>query len=432
MKVLSSVLLSVVLAMVASIVQAQLTIEISQGMDNPTAIAIAPFAWQGNGAPPEDVAAVVDSDLARSGQFVPIARTDMLSRPTAQADVFYRDWRAIEAEYLLIGRVSKANNELRIEYDLFDVLRQTIVDSGAETGPASTARMMSHRVADAVYEKLTGVPGAFATRLLYISVTRVPGGKDYSRLTMSDSDGANPVVLLETSEPLLGPTWSPDAKSIAYVSFETGRPAIYRQELSTGRREQLTNFKGLNSAPAWSPDGKTMAMVLSKDGSPDIYLMDLATKQLKRITRHYAIDTEPAWMPDGNSLLFTSDRGGKPQIYRYDLRNGSTERLTFEGTYNARARVAQDGRNVVMVHQQDGRFHIALLDLVTNRTHVLTTTQLDESPSIAPNGSMVLYATKAGDRGILAGVSVDGGVKFRLPAREGDVREPAWSPYLSR
>ena len=432
MKVLPSVLLSVVLAMVASIAQAQLTIEISQGMDNPTAIAIAPFAWQGNSAPPEDVAAVVDSDLARSGQFVPIARTDMLSRPTAQADVFYRDWRAIEAEYLLIGRVSKANNELRIEYDLFDVLRQTIVDSGAETGPASTVRMMSHRVADAVYEKLTGVPGAFATRLLYISVTRVPGGKDYSRLTMSDSDGANPVVLLETSEPLLGPTWSPDAKSIAYVSFETGRPAIYRQELSTGRREQLTNFKGLNSAPAWSPDGKTMAMVLSKDGSPDIYLMDLATKQLKRITRHYAIDTEPAWMPDGNSLLFTSDRGGKPQIYRYDLRNGSTERLTFEGTYNARARVAQDGRNVVMVHQQDGRFHIALLDLVTNRTHVLTTTQLDESPSIAPNGSMVLYATKAGDRGILAGVSVDGGVKFRLPAREGDVREPAWSPYLSR
>ena len=432
MKVLPSVLLSVVLAMVASIAQAQLTIEISQGMDNPTAIAIAPFAWQGNGAPPEDVAAVVDSDLARSGQFVPIARTDMLSRPTAQADVFYRDWRAIEAEYLLIGRVSKANNELRIEYDLFDVLRQTIVDSGAETGPASTARMMSHRVADAVYEKLTGVPGAFATRLLYISVTRVPGGKDYSRLTMSDSDGANPVVLLETSEPLLGPTWSPDAKSIAYVSFETGRPAIYRQELSTGRREQLTNFKGLNSAPAWSPDGKTMAMVLSKDGSPDIYLMDLATKQLKRITRHYAIDTEPTWMPDGNSLLFTSDRGGRPQIYRYGLRNGSTERLTFEGTYNARARVAQDGRNVVMVHQQDGRFHIALLDLVTNRTHVLTTTQLDESPSIAPNGSMVLYATKAGDRGILAGVSVDGGVKFRLPAREGDVREPAWSPYLSR
>jgi TolB protein len=432
MKVLPSVLLSVVLAMVASIAQAQLTIEISQGMDNPTAIAIAPFAWQGNGAPPEDVAAVVDSDLARSGQFVPIARTDMLSRPTAQADVFYRDWRAIEAEYLLIGRVSKANNELRIEYDLFDVLRQTIVDSGAETGPASTVRMMSHRVADAVYEKLTGVPGAFATRLLYISVTRVPGGKDYSRLTMSDSDGANPVVLLETSEPLLGPTWSPDAKSIAYVSFETGRPAIYRQELSTGRREQLTNFKGLNSAPAWSPDGKTMAMVLSKDGSPDIYLMDLATKQLKRITRHYAIDTEPTWMPDGNSLLFTSDRGGKPQIYRYDLRNGSTERLTFEGTYNARARVAQDGRNVVMVHQQAGRFHIALLDLVTNRTHVLTTTQLDESPSIAPNGSMVLYATKAGDRGILAGVSVDGGVKFRLPAREGDVREPAWSPYLSR
>ena len=431
MKRLLGVLVSVVLALVVQGARAELTIEITQGIDNPTAIAVVPFAWQGPGSPPEDIASVVDGDLARSGQFAPLGRADMLGRPTTKAEIFYRDWRAINSEYLVIGRVSVAD-QMRIEYELYDVLRQTGVYSGAVTGPASEARMLGHQVSDAIYEKLTGIPGAFATRLLYISVARVPGGKDYSRLTLADSDGARPIVLLESREPLLAPTWSPDGKHIAYVSFETNRPAIFRQELATGRREQLTNFRGLNSAPAWSPDGNSMAMVLSKDGSPDIYLMDLASKRLTRLTRHYAIDTEPAWMPDGKSLLFTSDRGGKPQIYRYDLRAGTTERVTFEGTYNARARVAQDGRNVVMVHQRDRRFHIALLDLVTNRTQVLTSTELDESPSIAPNGSMVLYATKQADRGILAAVSVDGGVKFRLPAREGDVREPAWSPYMAR
>jgi TolB protein len=431
MKWLVGTLLSVAMVLGSLAARAELTIEITQGVDNPTAIAVVPFAWQGSGAAPEDIAWVVDGDLARSGQFSPVGRADMLGRPSSEAEVFYRDWRAIDSEYLVIGRVSVAG-QMRIEYELYDVLRQTRVHSGVELGPVSEARMLGHRVADAVYEKLTGIRGAFATRLLYVSVTRVPGGKDYARLTLADSDGARPIVLLESREPVLAPAWSPKGDEIAYVSFESGRPAIYRQHLATGRREQLTNFKGLNGAPAWSPDGNTLAMVLSKDGSPDIYLMNLANKRLTRVTSHYAIDTEPTWMPDGRSLLFTSDRGGRPQIYRYDLRSKTTERLTFEGTYNARARVAQDGRNVVMVHQQDGRFHIALLDLVTNRLQVLTSTELDESPSIAPNGSMVLYATKYADRGILAAVSVDGGVKFRLPAREGDVREPAWSPFMSR
>ena len=432
MKRLMIALMSAMLAITAAGAAAQLTIEISQGADNPTTIAVVPFGWQGAGAPPEDIAFIVDGDLARSGQFAPIAEGDMLGNPTTQAEVFYRDWRALNAEYLLIGTVSPKQGLLRIDYELFDVLRQTKVLNGYESGPVNDARMLAHRVADAVYKKLTGVPGAFATKLLYISVDRVPGGKDYSRLTLSDSDGARPLVLLDTHEPLLTPTWSPDGKSIAYVSFETGRPAIYRQELATGKREQLTNFRGLNSSPAWSPDGKTMAMVLSKDGNPDIYLMDLETKKLTQLTRHYAIDTEPAWMPDGRSVLFTSDRGGKPQIYRYDLNSGKTARVTYEGTYNARPRVSQDGRSVVMVHQADGQFHIAVLDLVTNRMQILTSTDLDESPSIAPNGSMVLYATKYADRSILAAVAVDGEAKFMLPSREGDVREPAWSPYLPR
>lgn len=431
MKAINTSLLALALCCISLVARAELTIEITQGMDNPTAIAVVPFALSGSAAAPDDVAQVVHDDLARSGQFAPVARRDMLGRPSTEKEVFYRDWRAIESEYLLIGRVA-VSDQMRIEYELFDVVRQTKVFTGVEIGPVNEARMLGHRVADSIYEKLTGIPGAFATRLLYVSVTRNPTGKDYYRLTLADSDGARPIVLLESREPVLAPTWSPDGNEIAYVSYETSRPAIFRQNLLTGAREQLTNFKGLNSSPAWSPDGNTMAMVLSKDGSPDIYLMDMASKRLTRVTRHYAIDTEPTWMPDGKSLLFTSDRGGRPQIYRYDLRSGMTERVTFEGAYNARARVAQDGRNVVMVHQRSGRFHIAILDLVSDRLHVLTSTELDESPSIAPNGSMVLYATKYGDRGILAAVSVDGGVKFRLPAREGDVREPAWSPYMPR
>ncbi len=430
MKRFAALALNVLVVLAAAGARADLTIEITQGVDNPTTVAVVPFAFQGVGASPEDMAAVVEGDLARSGQFDPLARTDMLGLPSTEGEVYYRDWRALNTEYLLIGRTSVNGGTIHVDYELFDVLRQTKISSGQGEGPISEARMVAHRIADLVYEKLTGIRGAFATRILYVEVTRSPGTESVYRLVMADSDGARPVVLLQSRQPLLSPAWSPDGRQVAYVSFETGRPAIFRQELATGQREQMTNFQGLNSSPAWSPDGRTMAMVLSKDGSPDIYLMDLATRQLTRIVNHYAIDTEPAWMPDGKSLLFTSDRGGKPQIYRYSLANGATERVTYEGSYNARARVAQDGRNVVLVHQQSGSFNIAVLDLVTKRQVTLTSTQLDESPSIAPNGSMVLYATKSGDRGILAGVSVDGGVKFRLPSRAGDVREPAWSPFM--
>ncbi len=417
------------LLLVATSARAELVIEITQGKDNPTSIAVVPFAWSGWGSAPEDVAGVISDDLERSGQFAPVKLANMLSLPTREADVYFRDWRTTDVEYLLIGRVA-GDSTMTIEYELFDVFRQTKVLSGRETGPAEDLRMLAHRASDDVYQQLTGVRGAFATRILYVSVQQGYNAPSTYQLTVADADGARSEVIYESSEPILSPTWAPDGNTIAYVSFETTRPAVFLHDLTTGTREQLTNFTGLNGAPAFSPDGNSLALTLSKDGSPDIYVLDLRSRELTRVTRHYAIDTEPAWMPDGRSLLFTSDRGGRPQIYRVDIATGKTERVTFEGPWNARASLAADGRTMVMVQQESGQFRIAVQDLQVGRVQILTGTTLDESPSVAPNGSMLLYATKLGDRGILAAVSVDGGVKFRLPSRDGDVREPAWSPFL--
>jgi TolB protein len=421
--------ITLLLLLLALPAQAQLVIEITQGRDNPTSIAVVPFAWSGWGAAPEDVADVIQGDLQRSGQFVPVAREDMLGLPTRESEVYYNDWRATKVEYLLIGRVS-GGSSMTIEYELFDVFKQERVLQGRQIGPADDLRMLAHRASDQVYQQLTGIRGAFATKILYVAVTQRVQIPSTYRLMLADSDGGRARVLFESNEPVLSPSWAPDGKTIAYVSFETTRPAIYRHNIDTGEREQLTNFKGLNGAPAFSPDGNSLAMVLSKDGNPDIYIMDLHSRNLRRVTRHYAIDTEPAWMPDGRSLVFTSDRGGRPQIYRVDIASGQTERVTYEGPWNARASVAADGRTMVMVQQIDKQFHVAVQDLLQNRQQIVTSTTLDESPSVAPNGSMLLYATKYGERGILAAVSVDGGVKFRLPSREGEVREPAWSPYL--
>ena len=315
MRTLARMLLLATLTLCVLSARAQLVIEITQGMDDPTSIAVVPFAVEGLGLSNDDIAAIIADDLRRVGQFAPVDRDNMLSYPSSAGDIYYRDWRAIDAEYVLLGRVTQGQ-QLRVDYELFDVNRERRVLSGSQTDVPGEARMVAHRVSDAVYEHITGIPGAFATRLLYVSVERNPRGKDYYRLTLSDADGARPIVLLESREPIMAPSWSPNGREIAYVSFETGRPAIFRQELRSGAREQLTNFRGLNSSPAWSPDGNTLAMVLSKDGSPDVYLMDMASRDIKRITRHYAIDTEPTWMPDGKSILFTSDRGGRPQIYR--------------------------------------------------------------------------------------------------------------------
>lgn len=421
---------------VCGIARAELTIEITQGVDNPAPIAIVPFAWGGAGALAEDVAAIVSADLRRSGQFRPIAQGDMLSFPRDETEVLYRDWRILGSEFLLIGNIKPSlsaagTNGYRLDFQLFDVLGQKRLLSKNVTVNGKGLRDMAHYASDQVYQAITGIRGAFSTKMIYVEANRNSAGKLMYRLMRADVDGARPTLLLESDDPLLSPVWSPDGSQVAYVSFETGRPAIFRQEISTAKREQLTNFKGLNGAPAWSPDGKRLALTLSKDGNPEVYVLDLLSRRLTRVTESLAIDTEPSWTADGKGVIFTSNRGGQPQIYQKTLSTGRIERLTFLGDYNARARLSPDGKTLIVVNRQDGVFHIAAQDLNTGDLRILTETRLDESPTIAPNGAMLLYATTHRGKGILAAVSLDAGVKFRLPSQRGDVREPAWSPYFN-
>ena len=407
---------------------AQLTIEITHGVDNPTRIAVVPFG----GMPvSESIDEIVSADLMRSGLFEPLDKRNMLSFPSKPEDVYYRDWRLLGSEYVVVGNVRFRSDQYEVTFSLMQVHSENKLFTSVVRAGRGKEREIAHFVSDKIYEKITGIRGAFSTKVVYVNAIPDPVSKLIYRLMLSDVDGANETLLLESKQPIMSPGWSPDGKEVIYVSFETGRPAIFRQHLATAKREQITNFQGLNGAPAWSPDGTQLALVLSKDGNPEIYTFDMASRQFTRLTRHFAIDTEPAWMPDGKSLIFTSDRGGSPQIYKLDVASERVQRLTFDGTYNARPRLAPDGRTLVMVHRSNDLFHIASQDLVTGDLRVLTRTSLDESPTVAPNGAMVMYATKQGNKGVLAAVSVDAGVKFLLPARLGDVREPAWSPFLN-
>jgi TolB protein len=428
-KLLTVVSLIAIHCVLAVSAQAQLVIEIKSGIDDPTPIAVSPFDWSGTGVLSEDVAAIVAADLRRSGLFAPVPQEDMLSFPKTPEEVSFRDWRVLGTEYVVTGRIQPQAGGYLLSFDLVNIFGQHKMFTKQVTGGSAQLRDIAHHAADAIFEAITGIRGAFATQMVYVQ-EESRGGKPAYALMVSDVDGARARRLRSFNEPVMSPIWSPDGQEVAYVSFETGRPAIFRENLRSGARRQLTNFKGINSSPTWSPDGSKLAMVLSKDGNPEIYVLDLPSGQFTRMTRHFAIDTEPNWMPDGKSLVFTSDRGGKPQIYQLTLATGQVDRLTFDGDYNARPRVSPDGKTLVMVHRSRGVFHIATMDINTGRMRVLTETRLDESPSIAPNGAMLMYATKRGDKGILAAVSLDAGVKYNLPSQQGDVREPAWSPFF--
>lgn len=409
---------------------AVLRIEITQGAEGARPIAVVPFGWEGAGAPPEDVAAVIAADLHRSGRFSPLPLRDMLSRPQEASQINFRDWRILGMDNLVVGRVRAIGDGFEVRFQLFDVLRQSQLTGLTFRSDAAGLRRTAHQIADIIYETILGEPGAFATRIAY--VTELTGG-DASRrysLEVADSDGYNPRPVLVSKHPLMSPAWSPDGSRLAYVSFESGTPVIYVQNVNTGARELMSRSPGLNGAPAWSPDGTQLALVLSKDGSPDIYVLDVASRNLRQVVRGFAIDTEPAWSPDGRVIYFTSDRGGKPQIYKVTLATGQTERVTFTGGYNARPAISPNGKYLATVNGGDRGFNIAVMDLARGSVQVLTQSGRDESPSFAPNGSMIIYATKEGARGFLSVVSVDGRVRQRLVLEGGQAREPVWSPYL--
>jgi TolB protein len=409
---------------------ATLTIKITQGIEGAQPIAVAPFAVRpGSAPPPQDIAQIISNDLTRSGRFSPLPVGDLPSRPSDASAVNFSDFRILGTPNLVIGKVhALADGRFKVEFRLFDVFRSAQITGYELDARPDELRRIAHQISDIIYEALTGERGAFDTRIAYVTEMKTGGASVYA-LNVADSDGFNPQVVLESKAPIVSPAWSTDGRLLAYVSFEGGRPRIFAQNVATGTRQVIAAFPGLNGAPAWSPDGKHMAMTLSKDGNAEIYVMNINTRVLRRLTTGGAIDTEPAWAPDGKSLVFTSDRGGTPQIYRIPAAGGRATRLTFEGKYNSRATFAPDGKSIALIHGSKGTFRTAVLDLENKALRVLTKTTLDESPSFAPNGSMLLYATSGDRGGTLAGVSTDGRVRQELATQQGDVREPAWSPF---
>lgn len=420
-----------VLLLAALPARAELVIEITRGVTAAVPIAVVPFGWDAEGsAPGVDVAQVVATDLASSGRFEPMPRRQMIETPTSGAEVDFQDWRMQNTQILIIGRLTPVGTDrVTVQFQVFDVFRGDQILGYRMTAPTESLRASAHRVSDMIFEKLTGIQGIFSTRVAYVSVTGTDEERRY-KLIVADADGANAKVIADSPDPIMSPAWSPDGRKLAYVSFEGGNSSVYVQILRTGFRQNVSSRNGVNGAPAWHPDGRKLALTLSQpDGNLDIHVLDLTNGKLQRVTRNPAIDTEPQWTRDGQEILFTSDRSGGPQVYRVEPASGRVQRLTFEGNYNARPRLSADGTKLGVVHNDRGNFRIAIIDLARNTTQVLSEGRQDESPDFAPNGDMLIYATRDRGVGVLATVSANGLIHGRISSPEGDVREPVWSPY---
>lgn len=416
-----NVLLIAFCSLNASFSYADLTIEITEGTESALPVAIVPFA---SSTAPVDVRDIVNADLERSGYFKMMAESSMPSHPTTAQEVNFKDWQSFNQNYLVVGRVNDNGGQYDVQFQLLDVYKGGQLLGYRMNSSAADLRRTAHHISDLIFEKLTGKKGVFSGHIAYITSS----GANAHQLQVADADGFNPQTIASSVEPLMSPSWSPDGKRIAYVSFEKKSSAIYIQTLATGQRERVAEFRGINGAPAWSPDGTRLALTLSKDGSPDIYVLNLLSRSLTKLSTSHSLDTEPAWSPDGSSVVFTSDRGGKPQLYIVSSQGGQEKRLTFSGSYNARASFSPDGKYIAMVHGEGGGYRIAVMDMATRAINVLTAGPNDESPSFAPNGSMILYASKKGRTGFLSAVSIDGKMQQRLVFNGGEVREPAWSP----
>jgi TolB protein len=407
---------------------AQLRLDITEGVKDAVPVAVVPFAGQPEGGS-NDVADVVSGDLRLSGRFAPLDRADIVSRPSRASDVRLEDWRLLKADYVVVGEVGPDAGTVRFELVNVRTGQQMLADQLPVAG--RTLRAVAHQVSDLVYERLTGIRGAFGTRLAYVAVEGRAPNRNY-RLVVSDADGYNPRTIAQSAQPLMSPAWSPDGQNLAYVSFEGGASAVYVQRLSSGERRRVSARSGVNGAPAWSPDGTRLALTLSRDGNLDVYVLELATQSLVRITADEAIDTEADWSPDGQTIYFTSDRAGNAQIYRVSVDDRSdVQRVTYTNGYNARPRVSPDGQSLAMVTLDRG-YKIAVMDLKARTLRVLSDGPQDESPSYAPNGAMLVYATDARGARVLGLVSADGASKERLASERGNVREPAWSPFPAR